>query len=180
MNNHLPANHFIQHNDEEYDVAIAGGGLAGLALSIQLSRKGYSVILFEKEQYPFHKVCGEYISYESWDFLQDLGVDLDALNVSHIKRLQVSAPNGRILEQDLPLGGFGISRYVLDQALAGIARSSGVTIEENTKVNDISFYGSGFAVMTSKKNYWCTSSMRCFWKEKQYRHQLETQVRDGR
>ena len=155
---------FHTHNDEEYDVAVAGGGLAGLALSIQLSRKGYSVILLEKEQYPFHKVCGEYISYESWDFLQDLGVDLDGLNVSHIKRLQVSAPNGRILEHDLPLGGFGISRYVLDQALAGIARSSGVTIEENTKVNDISFYGSGFAVMTSKKNYWAQIACGAFGK----------------
>jgi len=52
-------------NDITYDAAIIGGGLAGLALSIQLSKKGYRVILFEKEQYPFHKVCGEYISMES-------------------------------------------------------------------------------------------------------------------
>src|SRR5437762_8067641 len=117
-------------NDQLVEVAIAGGGLAGLALAILLARKGYSVVLFEKEQYPFHKVCGEYISYESWDFLQDLGVDLDALNVSHIKRLQVSAPNGKMLEQDLTLGGFGISRYALDHTLALIARASGVTIEE--------------------------------------------------
>ncbi len=111
------------------------------------------MILFEKEQYPFHKVCGEYISYESWDFLQDLGVDLDALNVSHIKRVQVSAPNGKMLEQDLTLGGFGISRYVLDHTLALIARASGVTIEENTKVNDISFTGSEFSITTTLKNY---------------------------
>ncbi|HYH13722.1 MAG TPA: FAD-dependent oxidoreductase, partial [Flavisolibacter sp.] len=32
-----------------YDVAIIGGGLAGLALSIQLGKKGFKVILFEKE-----------------------------------------------------------------------------------------------------------------------------------
>jgi flavin-dependent dehydrogenase len=110
-------------------------------------------VLFEKEQYPFHKVCGEYISNESWDFLQDLGVDLQAMDVSHITRLQVSAPNGKLLQQNLPLGGFGISRYLLDHTLAMIARSSGVTIEENTKVNDISFDGSGFTISTSKKNY---------------------------
>ena len=58
-----------------YDVAIAGGGLAGLALSIQLAKQGYRVILFEKESYPFHRVCGEYISNESWPFLESLGLD---------------------------------------------------------------------------------------------------------
>jgi flavin-dependent dehydrogenase len=47
----------------KYDVAIIGGGLAGLSLSIQLAKKNYSVVLFEKEKYPFHKVCGEYISF---------------------------------------------------------------------------------------------------------------------
>jgi menaquinone-9 beta-reductase len=117
------------------------------------------VILFEKEQYPFHKVCGEYISYESWDFLQGLGVDLNALNVSHIKRLLVSAPNGKVLEHNLPLGGFGISRYVLDHTLAIIARSNGVAIEENSKVNDIRFDGQKFTVTTAKYNY--RSKMAC-------------------
>ena len=44
-----------------YDIAIIGGGLAGLTLAIQGADKGYHVVLFEKEAYPFHKVCGEYI-----------------------------------------------------------------------------------------------------------------------
>ena len=42
------------HTEEEYDVAIVGGGLAGLALAIQLARERYKIILFEKEKYPFH------------------------------------------------------------------------------------------------------------------------------
>ena len=49
-------------DDITYDLAIVGGGLAGLSLSIQMAKAGYKVILFEKEQYPFHRVCGEYIS----------------------------------------------------------------------------------------------------------------------
>ncbi|MBC7511814.1 MAG: FAD-dependent oxidoreductase, partial [Ferruginibacter sp.] len=53
------------NDTQQYDITIIGGGLAGLALAIQLVKKGYSVALFEKEQYPFHKVCGEYISLES-------------------------------------------------------------------------------------------------------------------
>jgi len=109
--------------------------------------------VFEKEQYPFHKVCGEYISMESWDFLQSLGLDLESMGVSRINRLQVSAVNGTILEHDLSPGGFGVSRYRLDHQLAIIARSAGVIIEENTKVNDIIFNGSSFIIHTSKKSY---------------------------
>ena len=43
----------------QYDIAIIGGGLAGLSLAIQGADKGYKTVVFEKEQYPFHKVCGE-------------------------------------------------------------------------------------------------------------------------
>src|SRR5436189_4662206 len=66
---------------EEYDVAIVGGGLAGLALSVQLAKNSHKIILLEKEQYPFHKVCGEYISLESWNFLVSLGLDLATMNL---------------------------------------------------------------------------------------------------
>jgi flavin-dependent dehydrogenase len=122
-----------------YDIAVVGGGLAGLALGIQSARAGYSTILFEKEKYPFHKVCGEYISLESWDFLEDLGVPLSQMNLPIIRRVLVTAPNGRKIEQSLPLGGFGISRYKLDALLAEIAKTAGVEIMEGTKVENIQF-----------------------------------------
>lgn len=143
----------FQQDGKRYEVAIVGGGLAGLALSIQLARQGHSVILFEKEQYPFHRVCGEYISLESWDFLENLGVYLAALNVSSVTQLQVSAVNGKLLEQSLPLGGFGISRYRLDHTLAEIARGAGVTIEENTRVSDIVFDKKEFRITTPQQVY---------------------------
>ncbi len=139
--------------DDSYDVAIVGGGLAGLTLSIQLKRQGHTVILFEKEQYPFHKVCGEYISLESWDFLNEMGVDLEAIKVPIITKLQVSSVNGKLLEQSLPLGGFGISRYRLDNTLVQIAKAEGVVVMENTKVNDIIFSGDEFIIATSGQEY---------------------------
>ena len=108
---------------DNYDVTIIGGGLAGLALSIQLARKGYKVALFEKEQYPFHKVCGEYISMESWAFIESLGVPLSQMNLPFINKLIVTAPNGNSLQHHLPLGGFGISRYCLDNKLKNISEN---------------------------------------------------------
>ena len=147
-----------------YDAGIVGGGLAGLALSIQLARQGHRVILFEKEKYPFHKVCGEYISLESWDFLIDLGVDLVDMKVPIITQLQVSAVNGKLMKQDLPLGGFGISRYLLDDTLAKLARATGVIIFENTKVNDIVFRQTEFMIETSRENFLAEIVCGCFGK----------------
>ena len=140
-------------DDTTYDLAIVGGGLAGLALSVQIAKRGYRVVLFEKENYPFHKVCGEYISLESWNFLQQLGVDLSSLNVSHIKRLQVSDISGVCFEQPLPLGGFGISRYKLDHTLAEIAKQTGAIIHEQTRVNDIQFSNDHFSIESTKGNF---------------------------
>lgn len=133
----------------KHDLAIVGGGLAGLALSIQIARLGYKVILFEKEKYPFHRVCGEYISLESWGFLQSLGFDLQKMNISHISRLRVSATSGRSFEQQLPLGGFGISRYTLDHLMAETAKKNGVEIQEQCRVNDIHFSNDHFTIHTS-------------------------------
>ena len=124
---------------KQYDVAIAGGGLAGLSCAIQLGRNGHSVLLFEKESYPFHKVCGEYVSLESWNYLQQLGVPLQDMNLPFINFLFLSAPDGKSLTAKLPLGGFGISRYKLDDELAKLARQNGVHILEETKVEQIIF-----------------------------------------
>lgn len=129
-----------------YDVAIIGGGLAGLCLSIQLARQGHHVIVFEKEKYPFHKVCGEYISLECRNFLEEMGVPLSNWNLPQISNLVVSSPSGKTIERSLPLGGFGISRYRLDAFLAGLARNAGAEIMEGTKVDNIEFSDSFFHV----------------------------------
>jgi flavin-dependent dehydrogenase len=136
--------------EQKYDVAIVGGGLAGLGLAIQSARIGYRTVLFEKDAYPFHKVCGEYISLESWNFLQDLGLPLSDMQVPIINRLLVTTPNGNYLETPLPLGGFGISRYTLDHALANIAKQEGVTVLEETKVTNIIYRNNSFLVFSGK------------------------------
>ena len=141
----------IEHST--YDLAIIGGGLAGLSLAIQSTKAGYKTILFEKEKYPFHKVCGEYISFESWDFLEELGVPLSEMNLPEIKKLVVSAPNGNTIKANLGLGGFGISRFTLDNCLASLAKASGVVLMEETKVNDISYENDSFLIKTDKGSF---------------------------
>ncbi|QWX85140.1 NAD(P)/FAD-dependent oxidoreductase [Cellulophaga sp. HaHaR_3_176] len=95
-----------------YDTIIIGGGLAGLTAAIHLAKNNHRVLIFEKQKYPHHKVCGEYVSNEIIPYLINLGVFLpDAININ---TLQFSTVQGRTVTTKLPLGGVGISRYALD------------------------------------------------------------------
>lgn len=128
------------------DVIIIGGGLAGLFNSLLLNRAGLSVTVIERKTYPFHRVCGEYISNEVRPFLKSLDIDVDDLGASHIKRLQVTSANGTKLSQTLDLGGFGLSRYTFDHYLYQKAEAEGVKFLLNTRVEDVQFAGDGFQV----------------------------------
>jgi len=140
------ANRNVKASPDTFDVGIIGGGLAGLSLSILLARAGYKIILFEKEKYPFHRVCGEYISLESRKFIESLGCELFQLGLPVIKKLIVSAPNGDFIKANLGLGGFGVSRFLIDNELKKIAVKHGVTLLEETKVTDLAFNNDSFEI----------------------------------
>lgn len=104
------------------------------------------------------------MSMESWDFLTGLGVDLPALQVPIINRLQLSAANGKLLERRLQPGGFGISRYTLDGILAKLAIKEGVTVLEQAKVNEVHFDGQVFQVHHSGTETRAKVVVGCFGK----------------
>jgi flavin-dependent dehydrogenase len=110
------------------DVLIIGGGLAGLISSILLSRGGWRVKLYEKKRYPFHRVCGEYISNETMPFLKAVGLYPEKFRPEIIKTLQLTSVNGKSAELNLDLGGFGISRYTFDDFLYHTALDAGVDV----------------------------------------------------
>lgn len=130
---------------------IIGGGLAGLSTAIHLQKKGISVVLIEKNNYPKHKVCGEYISNEVLPYLNNLGVNVFNLGAKTITKLQVSSVKSKLLTVDLPLGGFGISRYTLDQALFLKAKEVGVHLVQDTVVN-VEFLNDKFMVKTKENS----------------------------
>lgn len=131
------------------EVIICGGGLAGLSAAMMLARAGVDVLVIEKEQYAFHKVCGEYVSNEVLPYLHQLGVEVEALSPAHISRLQLSATSGKMLEQPLDLGGFGVSRYRLDHHLYEHAQSLGAKFMTGEKVRELEFREDHSSVQTS-------------------------------
>ncbi|TDO73189.1 flavin-dependent dehydrogenase [Flavobacterium chryseum] len=132
------------------DVLIIGGGLAGLAAAIHLSRNNLKITLLEKSGYPRHKVCGEYISNEILPYLQWLDADVSALHPTNISKFEFTTHNGKAAKAKLPLGGFGISRYALDDFLCQKAVANNCTIIKET-VTDVSFDDDLFTVTTSNQ-----------------------------
>ena len=121
------------------DVLLIGGGLAGLAAALDLSARGHRVAVVERKQYPFHKVCGEYVSNEVLPYLRRLGADPAALAPAALTQFLLSSPGGRTLTSPLDLGGFGVSRYLLDDFLYRRAEARGVTFYLKSTVTDVAF-----------------------------------------
>ena len=127
------------------DVIILGGGLAGLVAGIHLVNSGANVCLIEKDSYPGHKVCGEYLSNEIKPYLEFLGLDLGSVHLPELSRMQFSTQKGNMLECKLDLGGMGISRYTLDHLLYQKFLDAGGEIIQTTAEN-CKFYGDIFLV----------------------------------
>lgn len=130
------------------NVIIIGGGLSGLTAAIHLSKLGLEVTLIEKNEYPKHKVCGEYISNEVLSYLQWLDINISNLKPTQISKIAFSTANGKTISSNLPLGGFGISRYELDNYLYLKAIENGCQIIQDT-VSDIQFIEDEFRISTS-------------------------------
>ncbi|MDQ3072005.1 MAG: NAD(P)/FAD-dependent oxidoreductase [Bacteroidota bacterium] len=119
------------------DVLIIGGGLAGLTSALALAKAGLNAVLIEKKTYPFHKVCGEYVSNEARPYLETLGLDIDRLQPAFIRKLILGSSQGKSFQLPLDMGGFGVSRYRLDNYFYEVARAAGVEFHSGVEAKRV-------------------------------------------
>ena len=136
--------------NEIFEVLVIGGGLAGLTAALHLSRSNIKVCLIEKNQYPNHKVCGEYVSNEVLSYLNSLGIDPYAEGAKNITSFEITNANGKQIRAKLPLGGFGISRFYFDNLIYNNLREKAEIIFDSA-VN-ITLVNNRFEVSTQKGN----------------------------
>lgn len=133
---------------ENNQVIIVGGGLAGLISAIHLSKNGFQVTVIDKNNYPRHKVCGEYVSNEVLPYLRWLGINLSVLKPTALNQLVFSTGSGKKINETLPLGGFGISRFAFDHFLYQKALEQKCIVLIET-VTAIDFFENEFSVTLS-------------------------------
>jgi menaquinone-9 beta-reductase len=68
-------------------------------------------------------------------------------------KFQFTSPSGRVLETDLDLGGFGISRYTLDNYLYQLALKNGVEFLLENAVETIDYQEDNFIIKTLNQTF---------------------------
>ena len=131
-----------------HDVLIIGAGLAGSSLAAALADQGWDVLLVERDHFPRHKVCGEFLSPEVQYSLHALGLyqAMAALAPAPVQRARIVSQTGRSVELPLPGDAWGLSRYALDQALATAAAQRGARLWTGVTVRAYERTGQGYVV----------------------------------
>ena len=103
----------------ETDVVVIGAGVAGCAAAIALRQAGIAVTIVDKASGSPQRFCGEFVSGEALELLDQVGVSgqVAAMSPTRVRRLRMHTMSGAGYE--LPLGreGLGLSRRGLDSTL---------------------------------------------------------------
>lgn len=121
---------------ESFDAVVVGAGPAGSSAAAVLAERGRSVLLLEKDVFPRHKVCGEFLSADALPSLERIGA-LKAVEEATSERMTRGAlhlANGRAVSFPLPAPALGLSRYRLDDLLARRARDAGADVRFAARV----------------------------------------------
>jgi len=133
------------------DVAIVGGGPAGLALAIDAASMGLDVVVLEKRTFPCEKACGEGLLPAALVALERLGVraHLPSTDSAPLRAVRWISPSGLSAVGRLPgAGGLGVRRLALSSALAGRAVEQGATLRERVTARGLERTPRGVQVLT--------------------------------
>ena len=115
------------------DVLVVGGGPAGTAAAIALSRGGARVTLVEREAGAREKVCGEFLGPDAARMLHGLGVSLPGLGAAPIREGRLAAGRHEA-RWALPFDAWSLPRAVMDEALLDLAASAGARVMRGAAV----------------------------------------------
>ena len=129
---------------------VIGGGPAGSAAAIELSRQGRDVALVDKAVFPRDKCCGDGLTTGALRQLDELGLDPAAVGSWYeVEACSVRSPSGRTVEFPFPRDGvFGpvARRADLDAALLDLACSGGTQVHEGHSFSWLDTNGDGVTV----------------------------------
>lgn len=137
-----------------FDAVIVGAGPSGSATAIGLARRGYDVVLIDKQNFPREKLCGDFINPINWGIFADLGVTDRVLAAPHgeVTGFRITTCSGREAEARFrlrelePSIGLGLRRAVLDQLLVERAAELGAVTHLGCRIEKLSRIAHGWDV----------------------------------
>ncbi len=123
-----------------WDVAICGGGPAGLAAAVHAARAGFSTLVLERTPGVPDKACGEGLMPRGLEALERLSVlgEVPADQCTPFRGIRYVQEDGSSVEGRFRAGsGLGVRRTALCQALQRRAREAGAEIR-NAGVRSLS------------------------------------------
>ncbi len=112
--------------DQIWDVIVVGGGPAGAVCALTLARKGFKVLVIDKQRFPRHKACGDLLIPDSLTVLERLSlldrVSRAACSISDIRVFSPARTEFKVSGQYLTL-----KRVHLDMLLMQAALEEGIT-----------------------------------------------------
>lgn len=135
------------------DAVVLGGGVAGSSLAIRLAALGWETILLDRQIFPRHKACGEFLSPETRDIFKEIGVHdrLEALNPGWIECTRLVFRHGGVVEANLDRPAWGLSRWAMDDTLLQAAEDAGAQVRTGTAVTSIAAESPGFRIAARSK-----------------------------
>ena len=127
-------------------LAIVGAGPAGASAAIHLAQKGFRITLIERERFPRHKLCGEFITPECLRHFRELGVfeEMLAAGGERIAETAFYAASGKRV--GVPSKWFSdeesvlsLSRAAMDFRLLERAKNLGVEVLEEYSLINLSY-----------------------------------------
>ncbi len=117
------------------DAAIVGAGPAGAATAVRLRALGLKVALLDREQFPRHKICGDFLPPGAVQNVQSLCGVIEGAAPARLEGLRITW-RGRSILADFPpaAAGWGLSRLHLDAMLVKRAVASGADLVERFRV----------------------------------------------
>jgi geranylgeranyl reductase family protein len=118
------------------DVLVVGGGPGGAAAGYWLARRGLSVLIAEKKEYPREKACGDGLTPRAIKQLVDMGFDFEGHHrITGLRayagelRLEMPWPEHSIY----PNWGAVVRRADLDMQVAALAEKQGAVVATGTE-----------------------------------------------
>jgi flavin-dependent dehydrogenase len=135
-----------------YDLIVAGAGPAGSACAITAAQAGARVLLLEKDRFPRHKVCGEFVSPESLGLLQRLlgGTQFNTRPEINSSRVFVDK---KTVSLPVAPAARSIPRFELDALLFQATQSAGVQAEEGITIREVLRQNDVFSVVTANNTF---------------------------